>query len=275
MSIRAKLIIVAIAALFAAQAQAQALTLCSWNLMRLGHNNHKNYASVARVIAHTECDFLAVQEVMKPDGVKKVAKAVADATGLKWKYMISHRIGRHSYKESYGFLWNPAIVHYDGGAVVYLDPGDRFEREPFSAQFSTNKGFEWTAATVHILYGKRRSDRTPEIRELANYWGWLNENFAGRPVILTGDFNLEPKDRAWGPLNELAIPLLRTGASTLSSHNGRYAHLYDQIWVPKDSPLARLTGNVVNYPPIVDMTHRQARRYVSDHAPVVVVIPED
>lgn len=254
--------------------QASALTLCSWNLMRLGHKNHKNYTQVARVIAHTGCDFLAVQEVMKLEGVKKVAGAVADATGMKWKYMVSHQIGRHSYTEAYAYFWNPAVVHYDGGAVVYLDPGDRFEREPFSAQFSTNKGFEWTAATVHILYGKRRSDRTPEIRELAGYWRWLSETFDDRPIILTGDFNLEPGDRAWAPLKALATPLLTTGASTLSSHNGRYAHLYDQIWVPRDSHQTGMSAYIVKYPPLLGLMHKQARKTVSDHAPVAVEIPD-
>lgn len=172
----------------------------------MGWANHKNYADVGQVVDAAGCDFVAVQEVMDVDGVKRAAKAVAHATGTKWLYMVSHLVGRHSYKEGYSFLWNPAVVHYDGGAVVYLDPGDHFEREPFSAQFSTNNGFEWTAATVHILYGDSRSKRTPEIRELANYWRWLTDTFPDRAVILTGDFNLEPQDQAWAPMKSVAAP---------------------------------------------------------------------
>lgn len=52
----------------------------------------------------------------------------------------------------------------------------------------------FAAATVHITYGQRIGDRTPEIRALAAYWDWLAESYpedAGRRILMR-DFNLRP-----------------------------------------------------------------------------------
>ena len=47
---------------------------------------------------------------------------------------------------------------------MYLDPGDKFAREPFLAEFrDIEDGQKVAMVTVHILYGDSRSDRIPEI----------------------------------------------------------------------------------------------------------------
>src|SRR5690606_20297525 len=90
------------------------------------------------------------------------------------------------------------------------------------------------------------------------------------PRLLVGDFNLKPSDSAWGPLKQYAKPLITRGATTLSRHNGRYANLYDNIWVEHDTSLPISAAGIVDYPKMLGWDHEKSRRHVSDHAPVFV-----
>src|SRR5690606_15521028 len=118
--------------------------------------------ALARIGAHF--DFLAVQEVMTAEGVERLQRELEKHTGERWGLMYSHLVGRGGYREMYAFLWREAAIEYVDGAVVFLDTTDRFAREPYSARFRERaSGWEFVAATVHIVYGRSTEDRTPEI----------------------------------------------------------------------------------------------------------------
>ncbi len=245
------------------------ITVASWNIKRLGHGNQQSYPALAAVAS--KADLLAVQEVMTEAGIARLVTELEKHTGEDWGVLVSHAIGSSSYKEMYAFAWRESAVSYVDGAVVYLDREDRFIREPFSARFQSRRdGSQLALATVHILYGDGIADRTPEIRELANYWEWLGEIYEGTPVMLVGDFNLPPNNPAWEPLKKLARPLLTRGASTLSSKPGRYANLYDNIFVERNSRLKLGQAGVIDYPKMIGWSHEKSRKHVSDHAPVYV-----
>jgi endonuclease/exonuclease/phosphatase family metal-dependent hydrolase len=233
--------------------------LASWNVMRLGHGDHKDYETMGRIA--NRFDLIALQEVMTEDGLAKLEAAVEEASGEAWASMASHRIGRGSYKEMYAFLWRESAVEYVDGAVVYLDQGDRFAREPYSARFRSKAlGLDFVVATVHILYGKSKADREPEIRVLREYWNWVGEVYADTPArFLVGDFNLPPSDRAWEPLKRTARAAIQRGGSTLSSIDGRFANLYDNIWVPRDHQIPMSSGDIYTYPRSMGLTHEVAR----------------
>lgn len=258
--------------LFVGHAVAAELRVASWNIERLGHGNQKSYPALAQVVG--QFDFVAVQEVMTREGLERLKQAVEQHTGEAWGMMYSHLIGRGSYKEKYAFLWRTGKVEYVDGAVVYLDRGDLFAREPYSARFrSRDSGKEFVAATVHVLYGKSKADREPEIRALRDYWIWLSEVYAGTPTMfLMGDFNMAPSEAAWGPMKTVAWPVITKGASTLSSHDGRFANLYDNIWVPRTPAPAIKEAGVYPYPKVLGWSHEKARKHVSDHAPVYLVL---
>lgn len=244
----------------------------SWNIQRLGNGEQKSYQALAKVAG--EFDFLSVQEVMNESALVKLDKALEDATGQKWEHMNTLPLGRNSYKEMYAFFWKPNRIDYVDGAVTYLDRGNKFEREPFSARFkSKESGQQFVAATVHILYGNSEDDRTPEIRKLAEYWEWLHTVYPDtREILLMGDFNMNPNHPAWNPLKEVARPLITEGASTLSAKNGKFSNLYDNIWVSKTAPLNVKTYGIVDYPKIINWSHEKSRKHVSDHAPVYVTL---
>lgn len=247
------------------------ISVASWNIRHLGWGEKKDEAAVAAVLSRF--DLIAIQEVMKPQAIEALERRLESVTNEAWGSLASDTIGRGSYKEAYGFLWRESDVAFEGGAVVYLDPGDIFAREPFSAIFADrDDGQRFVLASVHILYGDSKADRTPEIRALSDYWDWLEESFDA-PVVLAGDFNMAPSEPAWRELGRDAKPLITRGATTLSSHDNRFANLYDNIWV-RPGRLEITDSGIADFPSWLNITHEQARASVSDHAPVYMMLGE-
>lgn len=247
------------------------MTIGSWNLKHLGWNNGKRLDQVAQIAQGA--DLWALEEVMDDSAVTRLEHQLEQQTGEQWSSMTSHEVGRSSYQESYAYLWRDNAVEYTKGAVVYMDPGDQFAREPYLAKFrDRDYGQTVAMAAVHIVYGDSRSDRTPEIRELASIWDWMSEVYPGTPRIIAGDYNLSPDNAAWQPLREQgAQPSITSGASTLSETDGRYANLYDNLWY--DPHALNVTGSgIVQYPQLLGVTNEEGRSTVSDHAPIYLTL---
>lgn len=194
--------------------------------------------------------------------------------------MVSHPVGRSSYKEMYGFVWRDAAVAYEDGAALYLDHRDVFEREPYSARFkSVEDDAYFIAATIHILYGKSKTVRASEINALSEYWLWLKEAYPeSNEIFLMGDFNMPPSSSNWSQLRSIARPLVVTGASTLSTADGKFSNLYDNVFISRDASIIIKSATVFNYPKYLALTHSEARRNISDHAPIFLearLIPTD
>lgn len=250
---------------------ASDIVVGSWNIQRLGHGDKKSYPALSAIAS--KVDLLAVQEVMTEEGLGLLLGQLKKDTGESWGYLVSHAIGSSSYKEMYAFVWREAAVEYLDGAVVYLDRGDRFMREPFSARFRSRRdGSELALGTVHIVYGKSIKDRAPEIRVLADYWQWMQEVYPGTPVALIGDFNLPETNDAWEPLKQYAMPLITQGATTLSAKPGRFANRYDNIWVDRKSALPVREVGIIDFPKMIGWSHKKSRKHVSDHAPVYMAL---
>jgi endonuclease/exonuclease/phosphatase family metal-dependent hydrolase len=249
--------------------------IASWNIRHLGWNNGKDFDAVALVAL--QFDIIAIQELMEPAALTRLRDRLEGVTGVAWRQLTSQPQGRGRYQEHYGFLWRSDRVRYEQGAATFLDPGDAFAREPISARFRRlDSGAPFVLATVHIRHGDGRSDRIPEIQALTRYWRWLAETHADVDLrLLAGDFNLEPGDPAWRALDAHARALLTRGGSTLSTLEGRYASLYDNIFVPDDYRLGNATWGVFRYPEAFNWSHLGARDRVSDHAPVYLVLGAD
>lgn len=251
-------------------ASADAL-IGSWNIRHLGWNNDKAYDAVTHVANHF--DLLAIQELMEPAALHRLERELETLSGEEWSAMASDDLGRSTYREHYGFLWRDSEVEYIGGAVVFLDHRDVFAREPYSARFrDRDVGTEFAAATVHVVCGDSVSDRLPEIQALADYWGWLAEAYPDTPRLLMGDYNLPPQHDGWAPLRDLgASPSITQGATTLSSTNGQYANLYDNLW--SEAGRLPITGQgILRFQDLLGLDHEEARDLVSDHAPVYVAL---
>ncbi|WP_239495223.1 helix-hairpin-helix domain-containing protein [Salinicola halophilus] len=243
------------------------MTIGSWNLLHLGWNNGKRIDAVADVARGA--DLWALQEVMSDDAVSDLEHELERQTGEGWSSMTSNAVGRSSYTESYAFVWRDSAVDYTQGAVSYLDSADNFAREPYLAEFrDRDNGDTVSIATVHITYGDGRSDRTPEIRDLAGIWEWMHDVYPGSDRLITGDFNMPPTDASWTPLRDAgARPAITSGATTLSESDGVYSSLYDNFWFDPDALDVGATG-IVRFPQMLGIDHVTARDIVSDHAPI-------
>jgi endonuclease/exonuclease/phosphatase family metal-dependent hydrolase len=222
-------------------------------------------------------DFIALQEVMSEAGVEQLVQMLEQQTGADWSSLVSETsVGRSKhYQEFYAFIWREDAIDYIGGAVVYLDPGDLFAREPLAARFQTDDGkHRWTAATVHVIYGDSREERRQEARQLDDYVSWLEAEVAeGDPVLLMGDFNLPPESAGFRDLSTVLTPAIREGESTLSAKEGRYANLYDNLWYRPEA-LSIQKARIDHFPQRLRISHKEARKTISDHAPVVIALGE-
>ncbi|MDT8895616.1 helix-hairpin-helix domain-containing protein [Halomonas sp. I1] len=247
------------------------MSVGTWNLEHLGWDNGKRIDLVAHIAQGA--DLWALTEVMDEAAVSQLESELESLTGESWSSMTSHEVGRSSYQESYSYLWRDSQVEYTKGAVVYRDPGDEFAREPYLAEFrDVETGDKVAMAAVHIVYGDSRADRTPEIRQLAEIWDWMREVYPETPRIIAGDFNLAPDHDAWQMLrDEGAAPAITSGATTLSSTDGQYANLYDNLWF--DQGILDNTGSdIVEFPDLLGLSHEKSRDIVSDHAPVYITV---
>lgn len=257
-----------------AQVEDNSTVIASWNIRNLGWDNNKDFRSLGVVGSYF--DFISVQEVMSEPGIVDFRDALEQETGTSWMHMCSDFVGRGRYKEMYCFVWRDEKITWVDGAVVYLDDRDVFAREPFSARFETADGFSFIATSVHSIYGDNVTEREKEARALRDYRDWLTENFSPTPIFLMGDFNLAPANPAWKPVGEVMFPLIQDAGTTLSTHDGRFASLYDNIWVEADRALPVVRYGRLEFPgKVLDISHQQARDTVTDHIPVWIEIEAD
>lgn len=244
--------------------------IATWNVMRMTEDN-KSFPAMVSIASHF--DFLALQEVMSEGAVSRLQRKLMDATGEEWNAMVSHEVGRGSYKERYAFVWRESKIDYLDGAAIYLDDRDFFEREPLSARFkAVGEDFSFIAATIHVIYGQDKARREPELAALRAYWHWLADSWPEEPIFLMGDFNMAPEEEAWRHVLEVARPAVVDGATTLSTKEGQYANLYDNIWFPRGFESDVLRSGILRYPEIIQWSHEKSRKHVSDHAPVYLEV---
>jgi endonuclease/exonuclease/phosphatase family metal-dependent hydrolase len=238
--------------------------IVSWNVKRMSMAT-TDLDAVSDVLK--SFDLVALQEVMEEEVATVLLQNLQEKTFQNWGYLVSHAIGRGSYKERYVFLWKRSEVEYVDSAVTYIDDEDRFAREPVSARFQTKDGETFILGNVHILYGENEQDRTPEIKALRSYWDWLGKTFPDEQYFVAGDFNMAPSDQSFDLLRDVALPVITEGGTTLSTRDGQYANLYDNIWIPNNLQ-AEITAGVLDLSTTLQRTHADLRENVSDHAPV-------
>lgn len=270
-----------------------ALSVASWNVLHLGWDDDiKDYGSLVEVIS--DHDFVALQEVMDIGSIGRLVDGLNVGHSKKrWGSLVSHRsVGRGSYREFYAFLYRLDRIKYAGGSNLYLDPGDKFSREPYSARFCEIGGHCFVAATVHLIYGKTVSRREVEAGALAGYVDYLRAQIArGLPILLMGDFNLPYDSRGFTEIRQRGFVPLFKAKTTLSRTNYKYVSSYDNIWIDtqcssKAAAVGTVSGTGVHtgaramcdlpnrqyvdrFPRRLGVSHILSRHRISDHAPVV------
>ncbi len=208
-------------------------------------------------------DVVAIQELRDQTALKRTIAQLRDQ-GLDYGYDISPPVGRES-KELYAFIYRKDKIALLKRGQVYQDVDDEFIREPFYASFKSGD-FDFTLITVHILYGKNKTARRPEIQELSQVYASIqNEDPKENDVILLGDFNMSPDDQSFSWLKIIPTMTCTIAApekTTISDSNLLDNLCFERRFVKEYSGNAgvnRFDETMFNN------DDEKASRYVSDH----------
>ncbi len=192
------------------------LLIATWNLRAFGSltrewqsgedaNPKRDLHSVlciAEIIR--KFDVIAVQEV------KANIRALRDTLkvlGTDWSMILTDvNKGKAGNGERMAYLFDTRRVNLSGLAGELVVPNEwthqvsedvlteQFVRTPYAVSFRSNQK-TFILVTLHILYGKKSSDRIKELKGIAKWLSdWAtNINAYHHNLIVLGDFNIEKR----------------------------------------------------------------------------------
>lgn len=178
---------------------AETMILASFNTLHLGWDG-KNYYETAKILSLF--DIVALQEVMKKEGIIRLTKELERVSNEKWAYHLSpYPVGSNKkYGEYYGFLYKKDKVTFIKSFGFYKEKKNEFIREPYGAMFKSGK-FDFVLVNNHLLFGDKKEDRQKEAKELHKVYDYFQSLDAKeKDVIILGDFNLPAYDSAFKDL---------------------------------------------------------------------------
>lgn len=253
------------------------LLVGAWNVRNLGRKalDTDRARDVAKIVA--EYDVIALVELRDYEVVEGLLELLGRST---WAATRSTEVGTDKHKEVYAFFYRIASVTLLRSEVL-ADPSDNWVREPFMGHFRASKGFDFIMSVVHIVWGDTVAQRRKEVgtlcKKLTRIKAWDGE----RDVMLVGDFNLEPDDKAWEAARKAGwMPLLQ--GEKMKSMVGD-THLYDNIWVSRsDTANSEWLGvaGVIHFDTLLNFgsaaeTGKNAIKELSDHRPTWAMFATD
>jgi endonuclease/exonuclease/phosphatase family metal-dependent hydrolase len=190
------------------------LLIATWNLRAFGGLTEKWVASgdespkrdlqsiraIAEIIRRF--DVVALQEVR---GNLKALRHTLEVLGSDWDLILTDVTqGAPGNDERLGFLFDRRRVRVSGLAAELVVPREelddvapdalrrQFARTPYAVSFRCGDE-TFILVTLHVLYGDSASERTPELRAIANWLDrWARDvNSWDHNLIALGDFNID------------------------------------------------------------------------------------
>ncbi|MBZ0167410.1 MAG: hypothetical protein K8I00_11445, partial [Candidatus Omnitrophica bacterium] len=160
------------------------LRICSFNI-RIFSNKSRDDNELNYITKLLEpCDITAIQELRDETVLRRTVDLLTRA-GYPAAYDISESVGR-GVKERYAFLYRTDRVRQTSPGQLYPDQQDEFIREPYFASFAAGQ-FDFTLLTIHVLYGKNKNERRPELEALAKVYEYAQTADPGeQDIILLG-----------------------------------------------------------------------------------------
>jgi endonuclease/exonuclease/phosphatase family metal-dependent hydrolase len=168
-------------------------------------------------------DVCAIAEIVSRFDVVAIQEVRSDLTGLR---TLMRRLGA-----DWGFVVTDVTAGQSGNGERLTYIFDRRALRPFA---SLDASIAFTLITLHIDYGKKPADRTPEISTFANR---LKDDAAAtdefsRNLIALGDFNIDrwddPNGQAFVSAG-LTPPQELLGQPRSIFDNAKTQHYFDQI----------------------------------------------
>ena len=241
------------------------LLIATWNIREFdsksyGRRSQEAIYYLGEIIDHF--DLVAIQEVNEDlQGLYRLQNVLGNQYRVIYSDVTE---GRSGNKERLAFLYDsrklsftnlageiviPPMKVEEAGEEKEYRPQEQLARTPFIIGLRTS-WFKFMIATVHIIYGKGRSDtpeRVREIRYLSDFLAARAENqhaHAGN-LILLGDFNIFKKNNQ--TFQEIArnfyIPEELQDLPTNISQN----RFYDQIAFKGQVPTSHIKAGVFNF----------------------------
>ena len=239
--------------------QTNTVSIASYNMLRLGTNNHKDYEKLASVVENF--DVVGSIEVIKETGMQETMKYLPTT----WKYVISEKnVGTTSYKEYFGYFYDDKIELVQ--PLGFYPINEEFERPPYGAQFKIkNSDFTFNVIIAHIVFGDSIQERISEINNLGKVYEYFENKTGNKKItIICGDFNLE-NIKEFDELINMGNVNLDSVKKTTLGKKGPSSD-YDHMFMSSN-----LSKNVVE----CDVLYwtddwENSRKYVSDHFPIYV-----
>jgi len=255
--------------------------IASFNTLHLGwksDHRQEKIEGIASVISLF--DLVGIQEVMKKDEVKVVVNELNRQEGKNiWRFDVSpYAVGSKKYREYYAFIYRIDKVKKIRKGKFYPEKerSKYFMREPYGAKFQIGD-FKFTYVTVHLVYGKHKSERQLEALQMVDVYDYFKEIFTENNeenvVIIGGDFNLSNYDEAFSGFlkhKDLIVDAIASNQKTTIGKSGLVSS-YDHIFYPYNLMKERYTGRSG----VVDFTNNdyaEVRKIISDHIPVFMEV---
>jgi len=120
--------------------------------------------------------------------------------GQPYEMALSERLGRTSYKEQYAYFYRTDKLQVLQ-THQYADPGDRFEREPYSALFRAVDGTEFAVIGIHA----KPDDAVEEIGLLHTVTEVVKSHWNQHNIVIMGDFNADCSYAREAELQDMAF----------------------------------------------------------------------
>lgn len=277
------------------------LLIATWNIRAFGNYTDKwsstsedsprrdkqSIVFIAEIISRF--DVIAVQEVKANISALKTLMAYL---GDDWAFILTDVTrGASGNGERIAYIFDTRRVQLSGLASELVVPKEelkkidkdalteQFARTPYAVSFKAGKQ-SFILVTLHILYGKKKGDRVPELKAIAKWLSdWGNDsNVYDRNLIALGDFNIEKRGDL---LHDTFIssglyipPDMLTVTRSIFDETKFYDHI---AWFNNDNGLSKLSLKYIrggNYD-FVDktiykepLTKHELSWRISDHYPL-------
>ena len=277
------------------------LLIATWNIKALARvtkrwassdeddpkRNLQDLCCIATIVSRF--DVVALVEIKRDMEALRLLMAIL---GPKWGFIVSDVTeGTGGNTERLGYIFDLDRVRPSGMAGELVIPDEvldvseavlkkQFDRTPYKVSFSSSED-AFTLVSLHIVFGDRASDRTPELGGFAH---WMREHAEdedefNRNLIALGDFNIDRMgDPNWNAFvidNGLSPPaelldLPRTVGDTEDKHS-----FFDQIAWFDDGQFSALTLDYRTAGTFIwdrhlleDVPVRRKEARISDHYPL-------
>lgn len=250
------------------QPNRESIRIATFNIQAFGQKKAGNQIVMERLTnICSNFDVIAIQEIRSVDqSLLPNFVAHLNSNGAQYKFVVSPRLGRTTYKEQSAFIYDSARIQLDNSfAYTINDPDDVLHREPYVGWFRAlgprpDQAFTFTLANLHM--DSKRPDL--ELAYLTELHRIIRKDGRGEDdVILLGDFNAG--DRGLEGASE------KTGLTWVVSNtptNTRNTSQYDNIvFDSKATDEYLFRSGVFDFMKQLNLTLEDALA-ISDHMPV-------